>query len=95
MSLERDIADIEAIILEKFQSEPFQNLYFINEREPSTYTFGGTCTDKVLSMHEELTSRDYECSMHVSLVKDRPLHFVMRIPERASNVCSELSMPSA
>jgi len=79
MSLEREIVDIEAIILEKFESEPFHNLYFINECKPSTYSFGGTCTDKVLSMYEELRLRDYECYMHVSLVKDRPLHFVVRI----------------
>ena len=79
MSVNQNISSIEAIILRKFETEPFHNLYFINQYEPSTTIFGGTCTDKVLSVYKELTTLGYECYLHTSLIKDVPSHFVLWI----------------
>lgn len=61
---DRSIRKIESIILEKFEREPFYNLYLLNGIVPRTGKNGGICSDKTLSFLTHLRERGYSATLH-------------------------------
>jgi arylamine N-acetyltransferase len=76
---EKSISIIEEIILDKFKSEPFHNLYMLFRKKPSSLKYGGTCSDKTLSVMHELNKNGIESKLHTSLFKDQEIHRLLSL----------------
>lgn len=79
MTAQQEIELVEDIIAAKFSTEPFHTLYFMNRRRPAGKAFGGTCSDKTLSVHEALRARGIRSQLHTGLLGGAPTHRVLRI----------------
>lgn len=69
----------EEIILEGFLTEPFHNLYFKYNIVPTTYLYGGSCSDKVLSTYNKLKGEGFSVRLWSSLVKGLETHRLINI----------------
>lgn len=73
------IHQVEAVMLDKFQSEPFHSLYFLNNCRPRSWRYGGTCSDKVLSARQTLNELGFDARLHISFIGGVPSHRLLRI----------------
>lgn len=74
-----DIITIEKVLYECFEKEPFQNFYQLNNVKPTTFEFGGTCSDKSLSFYYKLKKMGYDVHLHSSWINEQEIHRVVRI----------------
>jgi arylamine N-acetyltransferase len=74
-----DITTIEKILYGCFEKEPFQNFYQLNNIVPTTFEFGGTCSDKSLSFYHKLKKIGYDVHLHSSWINEQEIHRVIRI----------------
>lgn len=70
---------VEALILAKFQAEPFHNLYLRFDYPRTTLAYGGTCSDKVLSFHEALRSLGVAGTLHSAFIDDAEIHRLVQV----------------
>jgi len=73
------VEEIEQIMLQKFKTEPFHNLYLLNKIIPSTLIFGGTCSDKTLSFLQTLRARGFEAYLHSAFIRGKETHRLVRV----------------
>ena len=70
---------IEALMLDKFETEPFHNLYQRLGLPVRTRAFGGTCSDKTLSFLEAARGMGVEASLHSALIRGQAIHRLVRV----------------
>ena len=64
----------QQILLEKFQREPFHNFYLINDIQPTTGVYGGTCSDKTLSYLEAVKTAGLDAHLHSARIGGKEIH---------------------
>jgi len=69
----------EYILLEKFKSEPFHNLFLLNNICPKTTAYGGTCSDKTLSYLAEVKAAGFEAYLHSACIGGEDIHRLVRL----------------
>jgi len=76
--LTASIREVEELVLEKFQTEPFQNLNLIYgpSRRPLP---GGTCSDKTVSFIEAGRQAGFDVSLHTGFIKGKEIHRLARV----------------
>ena len=70
---------VESLMLEKFKTEPFHNLYFFYKQIPKTLKFGGTCSDKTLSFFCKLSEIGIEAHLHSAFIKNKEIHRMVSV----------------
>ena len=70
---------VEKIILDSFKQEPFHNLYFKYNILPTSFKFGGTCSDKVLSVYTILKENNIEVTLHSSFINNIESHRLLKV----------------
>ena len=69
----------EKILLEKFQQEPFHNFYLLNNIQPTTTKFGGTCSDKALSYLKSVKTAGLKAYLHTARIGGEEIHRLVRL----------------
>lgn len=69
----------QQILLEKFKTEPFHNLYLLNNVEPTTTVYGGTCSDKTLSYLEAAKAAGLDAHLHSARIDGQEIHRLVRL----------------
>ncbi|WDP92402.1 MAG: arylamine N-acetyltransferase [Desulfobacter sp.] len=67
------------ILLDKFEREPFHNLYLLNNMEPKTTAYGGTCSDKTLSYLEAAKDAGLHAHLHSARIGGQEIHRLVRL----------------
>ncbi|NQY54719.1 MAG: hypothetical protein HRT42_14245, partial [Campylobacteraceae bacterium] len=70
---------VEKIILDSFKQEPFHNLYFKYNILPTSFKFGGTCSDKALSVYTILKENNIEVTLHSSFINNIESHRLLKV----------------
>ncbi len=69
----------QQILLDKFQQEPFHNFYLLNNVQPSTELYGGTCSDKTLSYLEAVKTAGLDAHLHSARIGEKEIHRLVRL----------------
>lgn len=69
----------QQILLDKFKTEPFHNLYLLNNVEPTTTVYGGTCSDKTLSFLEAAKAAGLDAHLHSAYIDGQDIHRLVRL----------------
>ncbi|MDX1279583.1 arylamine N-acetyltransferase [Shewanella colwelliana] len=69
----------QKILLEKFQREPFHNFYLLNDAQPNTCKYGGTCSDKTLSYLEATKTAGLDAHLHSARIGGKEIHRLVRL----------------
>ncbi|MDK9683168.1 hypothetical protein [Pseudoalteromonas shioyasakiensis] len=69
----------QQILFDKFQREPFHNLYLLNDVQPTTKKYGGTCSDKTLSYLEAAKSAGLDAHLHSARIGGKEIHRLVRL----------------
>ncbi|PSW19069.1 hypothetical protein C9I94_24165 [Photobacterium swingsii] len=69
----------QKILLDKFKQEPFHNLYLLNNVQPSTTAYGGTCSDKTLSYLEAAKVAGFDAHLHSARIGGQDIHRLVRL----------------
>lgn len=69
----------QQILLDKFQREPFHNFYLLNDVQPTTGVYGGTCSDKTLSYLEAAKSAGLDAHLHSARIGGKEIHRLVRL----------------
>lgn len=75
----REVREVEALMLDKYKTEPFHNLYLLSGKDPKTLEYGGTCSDKTLSFLESLTSAGFSASLHSGYIGGEEIHRLVKV----------------
>ena len=75
----REVRAVEALMLDKFKTEPFHNLYLLSGKDPKTLEYGGTCSDKTLSFLESLTRAGVSASLHSGYIGGEEIHRLVKV----------------
>lgn len=70
---------IEALILEKFKTEPFHNLRLLYGNRLMSPIQGGTCSDKTLSFLNAAKLAGFDVSLHSGFIDGREIHRLARV----------------
>lgn len=70
---------VEKVILDSFKNEPFHNLYFKYNIIPNSFEFGGTCSDKVLSVYKILKDNNIKVTLHSSFINNIESHRLLKV----------------
>ena len=70
---------LEALILEKFKTEPFQNLHMLRGTVPSSPAHGGTCSEKTLSFLRTARRGGFNASLHSGFIGGNEIHRLARV----------------
>lgn len=70
---------IEALMLEKFEAEPFHNLRLLYGDEVAARVPGGTCSDKTLSFLAEARRRGFDVALHSARIDGVEKHRLARV----------------
>lgn len=70
---------IEALMLEKFRTEPFHNLRLMYGEEVARAVPGGTCSDKTLSFIREARNEGFEVALHSAFIDGEEKHRLARV----------------
>ncbi|MCP4805804.1 MAG: arylamine N-acetyltransferase [Proteobacteria bacterium] len=73
------VAIVERLLLEKFRTEPFHNLYMRLGRTPSNGALGGTCSDKALSFWRSVTALGFPASLHTARIGGVESHRLVKV----------------
>lgn len=76
------IQAVEAVMLEKYKTEPFHNLYLLAGEDPLTSEYGGTCSDKTLSLIETLRRSGYSAALHSGYIGGEEIHRLAKVSIR-------------
>lgn len=69
----------QQILLDKFQQEPFHNFYLLNDIQPTTLLYGGTCSDKTLSYLEAVKAAGLDAHLHSARIGGNEIHRLVRL----------------
>ncbi|MCK8045321.1 hypothetical protein MSG37_10505 [Shewanella sp. 1CM18E] len=69
----------QKILVDKFRSEPFHNLYLLKNALPVTTAYGGTCSDKTLSYLESAKASGLEAYLHTARIDGEEKHRLIRL----------------
>lgn len=69
----------QKILLEKFQREPFHNFYLLNDVQPNSNKYGGTCSDKTLSYLEAAKTAGLDAHLHSARIGGKEIHRLVRL----------------
>jgi arylamine N-acetyltransferase len=69
----------QQILLGKFKKEPFHNLYLLNNAQPITTAYGGTCSDKTLSYLAAVKAVGLEAYLHSARIGGQDIHRLVRL----------------
>lgn len=72
------ILAVEALMLEKFRSEPFHNLRLLYGEQMSTVP-GGTCSDKTQSFLRAARSAGFDVALHSAFIDGEEKHRLARV----------------
>ena len=70
---------VEALMLQKFKTEPFQNLQLLSGKQPSSPRHGGTCSDKTLSFLSAASQAGFSASLHSGFIGGKEIHRLARV----------------
>ncbi len=70
---------VESLMLEKFRTEPFQNLHLLQGRQPSLPEHGGTCSDKTLNFIHAAKRAGIDASLHTGFIGGEEIHRLARV----------------
>jgi arylamine N-acetyltransferase len=70
---------VEELMLEKFRSEPFHNLYLLWGNPQTTSASGGTCSDKALSFLHAVRGLGVEAHLHTAFIGGAEIHRLVRL----------------
>lgn len=73
------IAAVEALMLEKFKTEPFHNLHLLSGKQLHSPSQGGTCSDKTLSFLKSAQAAGFDASLHSGFIDGREIHRLAKI----------------
>ena len=74
-----EVSAVEALMLEKYKTEPFHNLYMLYGLEPWTYAYGGTCSDKTLSFLYAARHSGFDASLHSAYIGGQEIHRLAKL----------------
>lgn len=74
-----EIKAIEALMLEKFRSEPFHNLKLLYGSKIKVDLPGGTCSDKTLSFLSAAKKSGFDASLHSGSIGGKEIHRLAKI----------------
>lgn len=69
----------EQILLDKFRSEPFHNLYLLSNMQPDNFESGGTCSDKTLSYLRAARKAGLSAHLHTARIAGKEIHRLIRL----------------
>jgi len=72
------LSGIEALMLEKFSTEPFHNFRVLYGGQVPAFLLGGTCSDKTLSFCELARQRGFDVSLHSGYIDGEEKHRLAR-----------------
>jgi arylamine N-acetyltransferase len=70
---------VEALMLEKFRTEPFHNLYLRYGYRQTTLAYGGTCSDKTLSFYRALRALKVTARLHSAFIGGAEIHRLVKV----------------
>ena len=70
---------VEALMLEKFETEPFHNLYVTHGFKQTTRAYGGTCSDKTLSFCEAVQALGVPATLHTARIGGAEIHRLAKL----------------
>ena len=70
---------VEALMLEKFKTEPFHNLHLFYGKQLRSPELGGTCSDKTLSFVTAAEQAGFDVSLHSGFIGGREIHRLARV----------------
>jgi len=70
---------VEALMLEKFRSEPFHNLHLIYGKPLPRPEEGGTCSDKTLSFLASAEEAGFDAFLHSGFIGGQEVHRLARV----------------
>ena len=73
------LSEVESLMLESFQKEPFHNLRLLYCDQVSARVPGGTCSDKTLSFVELARRRGFDVSLHSGYIDGEDKHRLARV----------------
>lgn len=77
--IKKNIELAEELILKAFKDEPFHTLFFLYDFVPPSNDYGGTCSDKVLSIKRILTDNGFEVHLHSSMINNIECHRLLKL----------------
>jgi arylamine N-acetyltransferase len=80
----------ESILLDKFQQEPFHNLYRVHGIEPKDQRLGGTCSDKTLSYLTSIEAAGLKGFLHAARIGDQMNHRLVRLEIQGQNFFADI-----
>jgi arylamine N-acetyltransferase len=69
----------QQILLDKFKREPFHNLYLLNNAQPITTAYGGTCSDKTISYLAAAKAAGLGAYLHSARIGGQNIHRLVRL----------------
>jgi len=73
------IREVEHLMLKKFQTEPFHNLYQRFGYVQKSLEHGGTCSDKTLSFYEAVKTLPVTARLHSARIRGKDIHRLLRV----------------
>ena len=73
------IQKIESLLLNEFETVPFQNLFMLNNKNYVLSNLGGTCSDKVLHFKKVLSNNGIESKLHSAIINNKECHRMLSI----------------
>jgi arylamine N-acetyltransferase len=74
-----ELRALEALMLEKFRSEPFHNLNLLYGRPRQSGLKGGTCSDKTLSFMSAAKEAGFNVALHTGFIGGEEIHRLARV----------------
>lgn len=74
-----DVQAVEALALEKFETEPFHNLRLLYGDDVAATVPGGTCSDKTLSFLSDARRRGLDVALHSAFIDGEEKHRLARV----------------
>ena len=72
------VTKLEALMLEKFKTEPFHNLHLLYDSSAQQILPGGTCSDKTLSFLDAASKAGFDVALHSGFIDGREIHRLVR-----------------
>lgn len=70
---------VEAIMLDKYRSEPFHNLHLLYGEPPYMPALGGTCSDKTLNLLQALDTAGFDAKLHSGYIGGQEIHRLAKV----------------